>query len=66
MLSCFYSLQKHRRQREKERKSKTHGGIISSAILEHLKIIDVRCDAVNERIFKLALFPCVFHRGANG
>jgi hypothetical protein len=33
----------------------------SAAILEHLKIIEVRCDAVDERIFKLALFQCAFH-----
>ena len=33
----------------------------SAVILEHLKIIKVRCHAVDERICKLTLFLCAFH-----
>ena len=33
----------------------------SAAILEYLKIIEVRCDVADERICKLTLFLCSFH-----
>ncbi|KAL6846023.1 hypothetical protein ACP4OV_023471 [Aristida adscensionis] len=33
----------------------------SAAILEHLKIIEVKCDVVDAKIYKLTLFLCAFH-----
>ncbi|CAL5069568.1 unnamed protein product [Urochloa decumbens] len=32
----------------------------SAAILEHLKLVEVKCMAVDERIFKLLMFLCAF------
>ncbi|CAL5049498.1 unnamed protein product [Urochloa decumbens] len=58
-LTLQLSSKKHRQQRERK-------GILgpmegSAAILEHLKIIEVTCDAVDERIGKLTFFLCAFH-----
>jgi len=50
---------KHRQQREREASLRPMEG--SAVILEHLKIIEVRCHAVDERICKLTLFLCAFH-----
>ncbi|CAL4966868.1 unnamed protein product [Urochloa decumbens] len=58
-LTLELSSEKYRQQRERK-------GILapmegSAAILEHLKIIEVTCDAVDERICKLTFFLCAFH-----
>ena len=59
MLNLFYSLQKDRQQRERKGCLRPMEG--SAVILEHLKMIEVRCDAVDERICRLTLFLCAFH-----
>ncbi|CAM0147260.1 unnamed protein product [Urochloa decumbens] len=46
---------------ETERKGTLRAMEGSAAILEHLKIIEVRCNAVDERICKLTLFLCAFN-----
>ncbi|OEL33823.1 hypothetical protein BAE44_0005158, partial [Dichanthelium oligosanthes] len=33
----------------------------SAAISEHLKLVEVKCEVVDERIFKLGLFLCAFN-----
>ncbi|RLN30958.1 F-box domain containing protein, expressed [Panicum miliaceum] len=50
---------KHRQQRERKGILRPMEG--SAVISEHLKIIEVRCHAVDERICKLTLFLCAFH-----
>ncbi|CAN6339052.1 unnamed protein product [Urochloa humidicola] len=58
-LTLELSSKKHMQQRERKGTLRPMEG--SAAILEHLKIIEVRCDAVDERICKLTLFLCAFH-----
>ncbi|CAN6335156.1 unnamed protein product [Urochloa humidicola] len=57
-LTLELSSKKHRQQTERKGTLRPMEG--SAAILEHLKIIEVRCDAVDERICKLTLFLCAF------
>ncbi|CAM0147264.1 unnamed protein product [Urochloa decumbens] len=57
-LTLELSSKKYRQQRERKGTLRPMEG--SAAILEHLKIIEVRCDAVDERICKLTLFLCAF------
>ena len=59
MMNLFCSLQKDIQQRERKGCLRPMEG--SAAILEHLKMIEVRCDAVDERICRLTLFLCAFH-----
>ncbi|CAN6335157.1 unnamed protein product [Urochloa humidicola] len=58
-LTLELSSKKDRQQTERKGTLRPMEG--SAAILEHLKIIEVRCDAVDERICKLTLFLCAFH-----
>ncbi|CAL4897601.1 unnamed protein product [Urochloa decumbens] len=51
--------QEDRQQRERKGTLRPMEG--SAAILEHLKIIEIRCDAVDEKICKLTLFLCAFN-----
>ncbi|CAN6352455.1 unnamed protein product [Urochloa humidicola] len=57
-LTLELSSEKDRQQRERKGTLTPMEG--SAAILEHLKIIEIRCDAVDERICKLTLFLCAF------
>ncbi|CAL4890813.1 unnamed protein product [Urochloa decumbens] len=58
-LTLELSSKEPRQQRERKGILRPMEG--SAAILEHLKIIEVRCDVVDERICKLTLFLCAFH-----
>ncbi|CAL4897598.1 unnamed protein product [Urochloa decumbens] len=58
-LTLELSSEEDRQQRERKGTLRPMEG--SAAILEHLKIIEIRCDAVDERICKLTLFLCAFH-----
>ncbi|KAG2585399.1 hypothetical protein PVAP13_6KG178300 [Panicum virgatum] len=58
-LTLELSSEKDRQQRERKGCLRPMDG--SAVILDHLKMIEVRCDAVDERICKLTLFLCAFH-----
>ncbi|CAL4890811.1 unnamed protein product [Urochloa decumbens] len=58
-LTLELSSEEDRQQRERKVTLRPMEG--SAAILEHLKIIEIKCDAVDERIFKITLFLCAFH-----
>ncbi|CAN6343964.1 unnamed protein product [Urochloa humidicola] len=58
-LTLELSSKEDRQQRERKGTLRPMEG--SAAILEHLKIIEIRCDAVDERICKLTLLLCAFH-----
>ncbi|CAN6339055.1 unnamed protein product [Urochloa humidicola] len=57
-LTLELSSEKHWQQTERKGTLRPMEG--SAAISEHLKIIKIRCDAVDERICKLTLFLCAF------
>ncbi|CAN6309433.1 unnamed protein product [Urochloa humidicola] len=58
-LTISFSSEKHGHQRERKGSLRPMEG--SDVILQHLKIINIRCHAVDERICKLTLFLCAFH-----
>ncbi|CAN6357155.1 unnamed protein product [Urochloa humidicola] len=58
-LTLEVSSKEDRQQRERKGTLGPMEG--SAAILKHLKIIEIRCDAVDERICKLTLLLCAFH-----
>ncbi|CAM0147262.1 unnamed protein product [Urochloa decumbens] len=58
-LSIAFCYERHRHERERKGILKPMEG--STAISEHLKIIEVKCHAVDERIFKITLFLCAFN-----